>query len=545
MHPPHSARALATMSILALVFLAVGLAGDSVTGANAAVPPPATSTPAPTDTPTPSATNTPTPSEIPTSTIKRSPLSPGIDYRFAVIGDYGYGTTSAGNVAALVVGWNPDFVITLGDNNYPNGAAETIDDNVGQFYSAFIGDYQGGYGSGSPVNRFWPSLGNHDWDSLSCDSGGCSGPYFDYFTLPGNERYYEVDYGLVGLFVVDSANKEPDGNSASSTQAQWLQQRLATSLACFNIVYFHHTPYSNLGSNKLTMRWPFAQWGADVVMAGHVHKYERLEVDGIPYFVNGAGGGQGAMLVTATSSGITYQFYEHDGQLIDELFVPKICQLAPTATPTPINTLEPTATATLTPTPVATSTATRTPTFNDVPADHWAWQFVEALVDAGITSGFPDGTYRPDNPVTRAEMAVFIKKGIHGSIYKPPTPDGSHPFSDISGHWAEAWIEDLFDEGFTSGFPDGTYRPESQVTRAEIAVFLKKAIHGSAYTSPTPDGSHPFSDIAGHWAEAWIEDLFDEGITSGFPDGTYRPQNPVSRGEMAVFMVNAFSLALP
>jgi hypothetical protein len=184
-------------------------------------------------------------------------------------------------------------------------------------------------------------------------------------------------------------------------------------------------------------------------------------------------------------------------------------------------------------------------TFPDVPMNHWAWQFVETIFSEGLTSGYPDGTYRPDNPVTRAEMAVFIKKGIHGSTYTPPTPDGSHPFSDISGHWAEAWIEDLFDEGFTTGFPDGTYRPDNQVTRAEIAVFLKKAIHGSAYTSPAPDGSHPFSDIAGHWAEAWIEDLYDEGITTGFPDGTYRPENRVTRAEMAVFLVNAFGLPLP
>jgi hypothetical protein len=78
-----------------------------------------------------------------------------------------------------------------------------------------------------------------------------------------------------------------------------------------------------------------------------------------------------------------------------------------------------------------------------------------------------------------------------------------------------------------------------------MAIFLKKAIHGSAYTSPTPDGSHPFSDIAGHWAEEWIEDMYDEGITSGYPDGTYRPENHVTRAEMAVFLVNAFSLPLP
>jgi len=255
-------------------------------------------------------------------------LPPGSNYRIAVIGDYGNGSSREARVAALVAGWDPDFVITTGDNNYPDGALATMDDNVGQFYSAFIGDYQGSYGIGSPINRFWPSLGNHDWNDISCNSSGCTGGHFDYFTLPGNERYYEVDYGLVGLFVVDSANSEPDGNSVSSAQAQWLQQRLAASTACFDIVYFHHPPFSSAGG-RANMRWPFAQWGAEVVMAGHLHTYERLEVDGIPYFVNGAGGGRGAMLVTATASGITYQFYEYDGQLTDELFVPKTCQTAP------------------------------------------------------------------------------------------------------------------------------------------------------------------------------------------------------------------------
>jgi hypothetical protein len=141
-------------------------------------------------------------------------------------------------------------------------------------------------------------------------------------------------------------------------------------------------------------------------------------------------------------------------------------------------------------------------------------------------------------------MAVFLKRGIHGSTYSPPTPDGSHPFSDISGHWAEAWIEDLYDEGFTSGFPDGTYRPENGVTRAEMAVFLLKAMHGTAYTPPTPTGGS-FNDVGGHWAEAWIEQLKAEGITSGYPDGSYKPENQVSRAEMAVFLVNAFSLPLP
>jgi hypothetical protein len=182
--------------------------------------------------------------------------------------------------------------------------------------------------------------------------------------------------------------------------------------------------------------------------------------------------------------------------------------------------------------------------FPDVPPDHWAWRFIEAIYDAGLTAGYPDGTYGPDNPVTRAEMAVFLKKGIHGAGYTPPAPDRSHPFSDIAGHWAEAWMEELYDEGLTSGYLDGTYRPENQVTRAEMAIFLLKAMHGSTYTPPAAAGGS-FSDVAGHWAEAWIEQLKEEGITSGHPDGSYRPENNVTRAEMAVFLVRAFAIPLP
>jgi hypothetical protein len=182
--------------------------------------------------------------------------------------------------------------------------------------------------------------------------------------------------------------------------------------------------------------------------------------------------------------------------------------------------------------------------FSDVGRSHWAFGYVEAIAEAGLTSGFPDGTYRPTDLVNRAQMAVFLLKGIHGASYIPPTPDGSHPFSDISGHWAEAWIEQLYDEGLTAGFPDNTYRPADNVNRAQMAVLLLVAKYGGGYTPPSPNGSHPFTDISGHWAEAWIEQLYDEGITAGFPDGTFRPGENVNRAQMAVFLVATFNLTV-
>lgn len=331
----------------------------------------------------------PTPTPTPTPTL--APNNETV--RFAVIGDYGRNNTNEARVATLVGGWNPDFVITTGDNNYPDGEAATIDANVGQYYSQFIGNYQGAYGPGSPTNRFWPSLGNHDWHTITCTGSSCTGAHFDYFTLPHNERYYDVDLGLVHLFAIDSDSGEPDGRDQNSIQAAWLQQQLTASSACYNLVYFHHPPYSSgrHGSSE-TMQWPFAAWGADAIFSGHEHLYERLDVGGMPYFVNGAGGATlyafdnvgnlppevvsvvrynqdyGAMLVTATTTAITYQFYTADGLLIDDYAVAAHCAMTmPTPSSTPVPTLPVTATVPAPPTATPINTAIPTPITTEVP----------------------------------------------------------------------------------------------------------------------------------------------------------------------------------
>ncbi len=261
----------------------------------------------------------------------------GPHMRFAVIGDFGSGNSSERAVATLVKGWHPDFVLTVGDNNYPEGQASTIDQRIGSYYAEFIGGYEGTYGPGSPTTRFYPALGNHDWGKK-----GDSSAHLDYFHLPGNERYYDVDLGLVHLFVVDSDNREPDGVEADSRQATWLRDALAASKAPWDVVAFHHAPYTSGKHGSSTwMRWPFEEWGADLVLAGHVHVYERVQVGGIPYVVCGLGGaaiypfegpplpetlfrwaeGHGALLVTATGREMTVEFQDTDGDRIDAVVV--------------------------------------------------------------------------------------------------------------------------------------------------------------------------------------------------------------------------------
>jgi hypothetical protein len=258
---------------------------------------------------------------------------------FAVIGDYGLDGQNEGRVAALVNSWDPDFVITTGDNNYFEGAASTIDQNIGKYYCQYIGNYRGKPGQGSLTNRFWPSPGNHDWVTHELR------PYMDYFTLPGNERYYDVARGLVHLYALDSDWNELDGVAENSPQADWLREKLAASTACFDLVYFHHPPYSSgPHGSAYEMRWPFEAWGADAVLTGHDHVYERFEVGTIPYFTVGLGGASiydfvtvlpetrmqynaeyGAMRVTVDRTGMTFEFVNALGTVIETFTYAKEC----------------------------------------------------------------------------------------------------------------------------------------------------------------------------------------------------------------------------
>ena len=275
-----------------------------------------------------------------------TPQTQSCGIRFAVIGDYGLAGQRELDVANLVKSWSPDFIITTGDNNYENGEASTIDRNIGQYYHSFIFPYFGSYGEGSASSRFFPSLGNHDWIAPGAQ------PYLDYFTLPGNERYYDFVWGPVHFFVIDSDPHEPHGVASTSTQANWLRDKLASATEPWKLVYFHHAPYSSGEHGSVEyMQWPFQAWGATAVLAGHDHTYERIVRSGFPYFVNGAGGGglyefrstpvsgsevrynadNGAMMVDADASSITFRFISRNG-LVADTYILRTINRPPTST---------------------------------------------------------------------------------------------------------------------------------------------------------------------------------------------------------------------
>jgi len=181
------------------------------------------------------------------------------------------------------------------------------------------------------------------------------------------------------------------------------------------------------------------------------------------------------------------------------------------------------------------------PIFDDVQEDHWAFSFVEALARAGITAGCGGSNYCPTAPVTRAQMSVFLERGMNGSAFSPPAASGN-VFLDVGAQdFAASFIEQLANDGITAGCGNNNYCPDAQVTRDQMAVFLLRAKYGSSYSPPTATGV--FGDVDfGHWAVHWIEKLAAEGITAGCGNGNYCPDAEVTRDQMAVFLVRTFGL---
>ena len=240
---------------------------------------------------------------------------------------------------------------------------------------------------------------------------------------------------------------------------------------------------------------------------------------------------------------------------------------------------------------------------------HWAAAFVEALVSQDIISGFPDGTFQPATPITRAQYAALITK-----TFQLPKSNQLDKFKDIKpDFWAAKAIASTADRGFLKGFPDGTFRPGNnitkiqalvsivnglnlsggnpnvlmvyrdraqipsyatnattvatqkllvvnypqpdqleplrEITRAEIAVLIYQALVATGQENPLPSAYivkpeteiPSFSDIVGHWAEPFIRALVSMNLTQGFADGTYLPDQAMTRAQYTALIAAAFN----
>jgi len=171
-------------------------------------------------------------------------------------------------------------------------------------------------------------------------------------------------------------------------------------------------------------------------------------------------------------------------------------------------------------------------TFPDVSLNYWAFTQIEDLVKRGVIAGYSDGTFKPDEIVTRGQFAkmLCLAQGI-------PT-DGSNTFTDVKGHWAESYISALVTNGIIGGYPDGTFRPEARISRAEICSVIARAMD----LSPGSNKSS-FPDIEGHWAKNVIQLIASNGIVTGYTDGNFKPNASANRAEVSVIIYRTLAFA--
>lgn len=157
---------------------------------------------------------------------------------------------------------------------------------------------------------------------------------------------------------------------------------------------------------------------------------------------------------------------------------------------------------------------------------HWISDSLESEEHFAYVIGYPDGTVRPENNITREEVAtIFYRLLREKALIKIATDE--NPFSDVAvERWSNKAISTLAKGGYVSGYEDGTFGPEKPITRAEFATMATR------YAELEDSGEVTFSDISGHWAEKNIYKAATAGWVEGYEDGTFGPEKQITRAEV-------------
>ncbi len=182
--------------------------------------------------------------------------------------------------------------------------------------------------------------------------------------------------------------------------------------------------------------------------------------------------------------------------------------------------------------------------FTDAGPGFWACNYIIACYEGGLVGGYDDG-YHPAAAVTRAQMAVFVARGIEGGDANVPAGPGTPTFADVgTGYWAYKYVEDCYANGIVGGYDDG-YHPEEIVNRAQMAVYAARVRAGSDAAVPDGPGTPTFGDVGtGYWAYKYVEYCYAQSIVGGYADG-YHPVENVNRAQMPVYMQRLFRLWMP
>jgi hypothetical protein len=166
---------------------------------------------------------------------------------------------------------------------------------------------------------------------------------------------------------------------------------------------------------------------------------------------------------------------------------------------------------------------------------HWAEETIDTFVQLKLINGYEDGTFRPNNPITRAEFAAILNR-----VFPIQGGSTSKVLKDIDGTWAKDDIENLVAAGVISGYPDDTFRPNQTITREEMVVMLSRIVNLNGLEKDPAKGQ--FNDLNGAYAAEEIEAAAQASIVSGKGNGSFDPKNNATRAEALQIILNVLKL---
>ncbi len=189
--------------------------------------------------------------------------------------------------------------------------------------------------------------------------------------------------------------------------------------------------------------------------------------------------------------------------------------------------------------------------FPDVSPNYWAYGYIKYLYCRGIVTGYPDGYFRPDKNITRAEFSKMVVSGYGFAITTPSSPS----YTDVpTSYWAYSYIETLSGRGVINGFTAAQcatahaaypcFLPNAAITRAQIVKMTVLASGTPLYTGAFTD----YPDVPpSYWAYAYIKTATHKQWVGGYPDGTFRPGNLATRAELSkiLYLALVYPLGRP
>jgi len=163
--------------------------------------------------------------------------------------------------------------------------------------------------------------------------------------------------------------------------------------------------------------------------------------------------------------------------------------------------------------------------------DHWAQEQINSWTAKGLIQGYPDGTFKPDQGINRAEFFTLVNRSL--GLQKR----ASLNFTDIVGNeWFVEQIEKAVVEGYVQGYPDGTIKPYQNITRQEVAVIVSRLFSlESPEQVPAVERFTDYGQIP-EWSKNEVKAVVGKGYVLGYPDGSFKPEKPITRAETTVLL---------